>query len=78
VKADSGDPNALDGVVIAKGVDGAMYGTLSNGGKTWSGTWWNNDGTHGTFTFTLKDNKKFEGSYTASGFTGDYFWNGTK
>lgn len=78
VKADSENANALDGVVIAKGADGAMYGTISSDGKTWSGDWWNQDGQRGTFTFTLRDSKNFTGSYTIAGTTGSFFWNGKK
>ena len=78
VKADSGNANALDGVVVVKGADGAMYGTLSSDGKTWSGDWWNQDGQKGTFTFTLRDNKNFTGSYTIAGTTGNFDWHGNK
>ena len=71
VETDTGDANALDGVVEVKGANGVMYGTLSSDGKawTWSGNWWNPDGVHGGFTFTLADkaSKNFTGSYRVAG-----------
>ena len=78
VRADTGNANGLDGMVEVTGPNGLMYGTLSADGKTWSGNWWNNDGIHGTFTFTLKDNKTFTGSYAQSGASGDYDGHGNK
>ncbi|MGH9903658.1 MAG: hypothetical protein ACRD68_17765 [Pyrinomonadaceae bacterium] len=78
VKADSVETRALDGVIEMNGPNGAMYGSLSSDGKTWSGDWWNSKGEKGTFTFTLKGNKSFEGSYTLAGATGDFSWSGTK
>lgn len=78
IRADSSNPNALDGAVEVPGPNGTMYGTLSSDGKTWSGNWWNPDGIHGTFTFTLKDNKNFTGSYTQSGAPDSYDWHGNK
>jgi hypothetical protein len=70
--------NALDGVVEAPGVDGVMWGTLSEGGKTWSGNWWNHDGPYGAFTFTLTGNKRFDGTYTIAGRTGSFKWWGCR
>jgi hypothetical protein len=78
VKADSPGSTSLDGVVEMKGPNGVMYGSLSSDGKTWSGDWWNSKGEKGTFTFTLKGNRAFDGSYTLSGATGNFSWNGTK
>lgn len=77
VKADS-EPNALDGVTEMKGPDGVLYGTLSTDTKTWSGNWWNSKGEKGTFTFTLKGTKSFEGTYTMEGTAGTFSWNGTR
>jgi len=78
VKADTENANALDGVVEMKGPDGVMYGKSSSEGKTWSGDWWNSKDEKGTFTFTLKDKKSFEGTYTLSGASGNFTWNGTR
>jgi hypothetical protein len=78
VKADMENANALDGIVNVKGADGAMYGRLSPDGQTWSGHWWNQDGQKGTFKFTLRGKKNFNGSYTIDGTTGDFEWNGNK
>ncbi len=48
--------------------------------KFGSANWWNPDGIHGTFTFTLKekDNKNFTGSYTQVGAPDSYDWHGKK
>ena len=82
VETDTGDANALDGVVEVNGANGVMYGTLSSDGKasTWTGNWWNTDGVHGSFTFTLADKtgKNFTGSYRVAGSDKDYDWHSTK
>lgn len=82
VKVDTDDPNALDGVVEVKGPNGVMYGTLSSNGnaRTWAGNWWNPDGVHGSFTFTLADktSKNFTGSYRVAGSDKDYDWHSTR
>jgi hypothetical protein len=78
VKADSLEPNSLDGTMEMKGPNGVMYGAVSAEGKTWSGNWWSSKAEKGTFTFTLKQNRNFEGSYTLDGTTGSFNWNGTK
>src|SRR2546428_12305055 len=80
IKADASNPNSLDGAVEVPGPNGTMYGSLSSDGRTWSGNWWNPDGIHGTFTFTLKeqDNKNFTGSYTQVGAPDSYDWHGEK
>jgi hypothetical protein len=78
VKADSENANTLDGVVEMKGPNAVLHGSLSTDSKTWSGDWWNAKGEKGTFTFVLKGNKQFEGSYTLSGTSGSFSWNGTK
>jgi hypothetical protein len=78
VRADTGTRNALDGSVEVNGPDGAMYGTLSSDGNTWTGTWWNPDHIHGTFTFTLRGNNNFSGSYTVTGTDGSFDWHGTR
>ena len=82
VSVDTSDPNALDGVVEVKGPNGMMYGAVSLAGAvwTWKGNWWNNDGTHGSFTFTLseKTGKSFTGSYKIAGSEKAYGWSGTK
>jgi hypothetical protein len=78
IKADSQDANALDGVIEMKGPNGVMYGKLSTDSKTYAGDWWNSKGEKGTFTFTLKGTKSFEGSYTLEGTPGNFIWNGTK
>lgn len=75
---DSGNADGVDGVVEAKGANGVMYGTLSIDGKTWSGNWYNPDGVQGTFSFTLKDDKTFTGTYTQNKTTGNFVWNGNK
>ena len=82
VSADTNDPNALDGVVEVKGPNGMMYGAVSLAGAvwTWKGNWWNNDGTHGSFTFTLSERagKNFKGSYKIAGSEKAYDWSGSK
>lgn len=79
IKIDTGKGNNLDGnVEVADGANGGMYGALSADGKTWSGKWYNPDGIYGTFTFTMKDRKTFEGSYTQNGYSGSFYWNGNK
>lgn len=78
VRADTRSRNALDGSVEVDGPDGAMYGTLSPDGKSWTGTWWNQDTIHGTFTFTLRDNNNFTGSYTVTSAAGSFDWHGTR
>ena len=79
IRTDSGNSMNLDGSVeVPNEANGGMYGTLSADGKTWSGKWYNPDGIYGTFTFTMKNNKSFEGSYTISGNSGSYYWNGSK
>ena len=83
VKAETGDPNALDGVVEVKGANGVMFGKVTEfrGGWTWTGNWWNTDGTYGGFSFTItNDNKKhFNGTYwIALDKTKTYKWTGDK
>ena len=79
IKSDTGNGSSLDGSVeVANGANGGMYGTLSPDGKTWSGKWYNPDGIYGTFTFKMKNNETFEGSYTISGNSGSYYWNGSR
>ena len=82
VKVDTDNPNALDGAVEVKGPNGVMYGTLSSDGKasTWAGNWWDTDGVHGSFTFTLADrtSKNFTGSYRVAGSDKDYDWHSTR
>jgi len=78
VTADSTEAGALDGVVEMKGPNGVLFGTVSSDGKKWSGEWWNSRGEKGTFAFTLKGTKNFDGSYTLTGTTGDFSWNGSK
>ena|SRR2546421_3035582 len=78
IKAETGNATSLDGTVEVSGPNGTMYGSLSADGKTWTGNWWNPDGVHGTFTFTLKDNKNFTGSYTQAGANDSFDWHGNK
>jgi hypothetical protein len=78
VRSDLSEANALDGVTETKGPNGVLYGSLSADGKTWSGDWWNSKGEKGTFTFTLKGRRSFNGSYTLEGTSGDFTWNGRK
>lgn len=80
VRTDSGKATDLDGTVEVPGANGAMFGSLSADGKTWSGNWWNPDGVRGTFTFTLRgvDGKSFSGSYTQVGADGKFDWSGTR
>lgn len=79
IKTDSGNPNALDGIVEVPGADGGMFGAYAAESKTWSGAWYNADGQKGTFTFTMaKDNKSFDGSYTINGKSGSFIWKGNK
>lgn len=78
IRKDTGKATDLDGSVEVPGANGGMFGSLSADGKTWSGKWYNPDGVYGTFTFTIKDNKTFEGSYTQNGYSDSYYWNGSK
>lgn len=78
IKFEPGSAKDLDGTVEAKGANGVMYGSLSTDGKTWSGDWFFANVGKGTFTFTLKANNKFEGTYTQTGVAGNFVWNGTK
>jgi len=84
VKADTGDPNTLDGVIEVKGANGVMFGTLSYDknvkGWIWTGNWWNPDGVHGGFAFTVLDSNKnrFDGNYTVAGSDKSYKWQGTR
>lgn len=79
VEADSVNADGLDGVIKAGGTDGVMYGTLTEGGTRWSGTWYYGNVGYGTFTFNLTSRGNFEGTYTQNNFPGSsFYWNGSK
>ena len=57
------DPTELDGMWDSKGYNALLTGKLT--GQSWTGTWMiPGTAAAGTFTFTLKSNSHWEGTWT--------------